>query len=118
VPLGGFGSKLNAMHQWHEARGIRAIHSTGRRDEYNRDYIRWCFADPAAAKEFAEAFADMIALWPPAGKQRFGTLQNLLVESRPDDTFKIPIKVYAAPHCRGIGVFAGSGQSPDAAHDP
>jgi hypothetical protein len=25
VPLGGFGSKLNAMHRWHEARGIRAI---------------------------------------------------------------------------------------------
>jgi hypothetical protein len=48
VPLGGFGSKLNAMHRWHEARGIRAIHSTGRRDENNRDIIRWCFADPAA----------------------------------------------------------------------
>ena len=61
VPLGGFGSKLNAMHQWHETRGIRAIHSTGRRDENNRDIIRWCFADPVAAKEFAEAFADMIA---------------------------------------------------------
>jgi hypothetical protein len=45
VPLGGLGSKLNAMHQWHEARGIRAIHSTGRRDENNRDYIRWCFAE-------------------------------------------------------------------------
>jgi uncharacterized protein CbrC (UPF0167 family) len=60
VPLGGFGSKLNAMQQWHEARGIRAIHSTGRRDENNRDYIRWCFADPVAAKEFAEAFADMV----------------------------------------------------------
>jgi uncharacterized protein CbrC (UPF0167 family) len=27
----------------------------------NRDYIRWCFADAVAAKEFAEAFADMIA---------------------------------------------------------
>ena len=40
VPLGGFGSKLNAMHRWHEARGIRAIHSTGRRDENNRDIIR------------------------------------------------------------------------------
>ena len=61
VPLGGFGSKLNAMHRWHEARGIRAIHSTGRRDENNRDIIRWCFADPVAAKEFTEAFADMIA---------------------------------------------------------
>ena len=58
VPLGGFGSKLNAMHRWHEARGIRAIHSTGRRDEINRDIIRWCFSDPVAAKEFAEVFAD------------------------------------------------------------
>jgi uncharacterized protein CbrC (UPF0167 family) len=61
VPLGGLGSKMNAMHQWHEARGIRAIHSTGRRDENNRDYIRWCFADPAAAKEFADTFNDTIA---------------------------------------------------------
>jgi hypothetical protein len=25
------------------------------------DYIRWCFADAVAAKEFAEAFADIIA---------------------------------------------------------
>src|SRR5262249_7463309 len=42
VPLVGFGSKLNAMHRWHETRAIRAIHSPGRRDENNRDYIRWC----------------------------------------------------------------------------
>jgi hypothetical protein len=40
---------------------IRAIHSAGRRDKNNRDYIRWCFPDPVAAKEFAEAFADIIA---------------------------------------------------------
>jgi hypothetical protein len=40
VPLCGFGSKRNAMHRWHETRGIRPIHSTGRRDENNRDYIR------------------------------------------------------------------------------
>ena len=37
VPLGGFGSNLNAMHQWHQARGIPALNSTGRRDENNRD---------------------------------------------------------------------------------
>jgi predicted DNA-binding ribbon-helix-helix protein len=82
VPLGGFGSKLNAMHRWHEARGIRAIHSTGRRDENNRDIIRWCFADPVAAKEFTEAFADMIGKWPPSylrrSKRRCG---NLLASS-------------------------------------
>jgi hypothetical protein len=45
--------------------GIRALWNTvhvigRRRDENNRDYIRWCFADPAAAKELTEAFADMI----------------------------------------------------------
>jgi len=60
VPLGGFGSKLNAMHRWHETRGIRAIHSTGRRDENNRDYIRWCFADEAMASEFAREFGSLI----------------------------------------------------------
>jgi uncharacterized protein CbrC (UPF0167 family) len=46
---------------------VRAAHSTtkkffARRNIVNnRDYIRWCFADAVAAKEFAEAFADMIA---------------------------------------------------------
>jgi hypothetical protein len=29
VPLGGFGSKLNAMYQWHEARGIPALARPG-----------------------------------------------------------------------------------------
>jgi hypothetical protein len=56
VPLGGFGPKLNAMQQWHEARGIRAIHSTGRRDENNRDIIRWCFADLETAALFEKEF--------------------------------------------------------------
>jgi hypothetical protein len=55
VPLGGFGTKLDAMHEWHTNRGIRALHSTGRRDEFNRYYIRWCFADADA--EIAAAFA-------------------------------------------------------------
>ena len=56
VPLGGFSSKLDTIHRWHETRGIRAINSTGRRDENNRDYIRWCFADEAIASEFAREF--------------------------------------------------------------
>jgi len=56
VPLGGFGSKLNAMHQWHETRRIRAIQSTGRRDEHNRYYVRWCFADEATARKFEREF--------------------------------------------------------------
>jgi hypothetical protein len=41
VPLGGFGKTLGAMYDWHQARGIRAVLSTGCRDENNRDYIRW-----------------------------------------------------------------------------
>ena len=56
VPLGGFGKTLDAMHEWHTKRGIRAIHSTGRRDEFNRDYIRWCFADAETAAAFASQF--------------------------------------------------------------
>jgi hypothetical protein len=56
VPEGGFGSKLNAMHRWHDARGIPALNSTGRRDEHNRDYIRWCFADPEIAELFEKEF--------------------------------------------------------------
>ena len=27
VPEGGFGSRLNAMHDWHDARGISAVHA-------------------------------------------------------------------------------------------
>jgi hypothetical protein len=37
VPEGGFGKKLDAMYEWHIHRGIRAINSTGRRDENGRD---------------------------------------------------------------------------------
>ena len=56
VPEGGFGRTLDAMYDFHARHGIRAINSTGRRDEYNRDYIRWCFADPKLAEAFASAF--------------------------------------------------------------
>jgi hypothetical protein len=45
VPEGGFGKTLDAMYDFHARHGIRAINSTGRRDENNRDFIRWCFAD-------------------------------------------------------------------------
>jgi hypothetical protein len=56
VPEGGFGKKLDAMYEWHIHRGIRAVNSTGRRDESGRDYIRWCFADPKIAEAFASEF--------------------------------------------------------------
>ena len=56
VPEGGFGKALDAMYEWHTHRGIRAINSTGRRDENGSDHIRWCFADPAVAAAFASEF--------------------------------------------------------------
>jgi hypothetical protein len=57
VPLGGFGLKLDDMYEWHWARGIEAMRGCGRRDESGRFYVRWCFADPATKKAFAEQFA-------------------------------------------------------------
>ena len=45
IPDGGFGDRLDAMHDWHLARGIQAKHGQGRRDERGQYFIRWCFAD-------------------------------------------------------------------------
>jgi hypothetical protein len=36
-PLFFFGKTLDAMHEWHTKRGIRALHLTGRRDENSRN---------------------------------------------------------------------------------
>ena len=58
VPEGGFGSRLNAMHDWHDARGISAVRGQSRR-ENGRDYIRWCFADPKFAEAFADEFSEL-----------------------------------------------------------
>jgi hypothetical protein len=56
VPQGGFGKTLDAMYDFHARHGIRAINSTGRRDEGGRDIIRRCFADPALAAAFTTEF--------------------------------------------------------------
>ena len=56
VPPGGLGKTLDAMFEFHTRNGIRAINSTGRRDENGRDYIRWCFADREIAAAFAAEF--------------------------------------------------------------
>jgi hypothetical protein len=37
VEMRGFGKQLEAMYEWHSHHGIRAINSTGRRDENGRD---------------------------------------------------------------------------------
>ena len=57
VPLGGLGKTLDAMFEFHTRNGIRAINSTGRRDENGRNYIRWCFADREIAAAFAAEFS-------------------------------------------------------------
>jgi hypothetical protein len=56
VPEGGFGKKLDAMYDWHRARGILFQRGRSRRDENGRDYIRWCFADADTAAAFAAEF--------------------------------------------------------------
>ena len=55
VPESGFGVRLNAMHDWHDARSISAVRGQSRR-ENGRDIIRWCFGDPATAAKFANEF--------------------------------------------------------------
>jgi len=55
VPLGGLGSRLDAMHDFHTRHGVKAQRGHGRHDA-NGAIIRWCFADPAIAKSFATMF--------------------------------------------------------------
>ena len=56
VPEGGFATRLDEMHDWHRARGIQAKFGRSRRDKDNRDYLTWCFADPATVESFANEF--------------------------------------------------------------
>jgi len=60
VPLGGFGIRLDAMYEWFTRHGIKPMTLSGRRDENNRDYVRWCFADKEAAEALEKEFGD----WP------------------------------------------------------
>ena len=55
VPLGGLGSKLDAMYDFHAQYGIKPQRVQGKHDA-NGSVIRWCFADPAIAKSFATVF--------------------------------------------------------------
>ena len=55
VPLGGLGSKLDAMYDFHTPYAIKPRRGHGRRDT-NGSVIRWCFADPTIAKSFAAVF--------------------------------------------------------------
>jgi hypothetical protein len=55
VPQGGLGAQLDAMHYFHEARGVKACIGLGRREE-NLDYLRWYFTSPKMAAAFAAEF--------------------------------------------------------------
>jgi len=56
VPEGGFGKRLDEMHEWHNARCVKARFGRSRRDANNRDYVTWCFADAAMADSFRASF--------------------------------------------------------------
>jgi hypothetical protein len=56
VPLGGLGSKLAAMYDFHARHRISPKRGHGRRDDKG-GAIRWCFADPQLADAFAQEFA-------------------------------------------------------------
>ena len=56
VPKGGFGKRLDEMHEWHRARSIKPRFGRSRRDKNNRDYVTWCFADVAMADSFRASF--------------------------------------------------------------
>ena len=57
APESGFGSLLNAMHDWHDARSIEAVRGQSRH-ENARYIIRWCFADLVTAALFQKEFGD------------------------------------------------------------
>ena len=65
VPQGGLGAQLDAMHYFHEARGIKACLGRGRREE-NLSFLRWYFTSPTIAEAFATEFDG--TCFTPAGK--------------------------------------------------
>ena len=57
VPPGGLGKRLNAMHAFHDQRGIQVAHLPHRHDDDKGDYLLWCFARRTIAEEFAAEFS-------------------------------------------------------------
>jgi hypothetical protein len=55
VPPNGFGSKLNAMYDFHRERGLEPRRGRGQRRD-TQDFVRWCFAKQDDAEEFSKAF--------------------------------------------------------------
>ena len=55
VPENGFGPVLNEIHTFHETLAIKPRQGRWRRKD-DRDYARWCFADPQYAAQFQAFF--------------------------------------------------------------
>jgi hypothetical protein len=59
VPPGGLGKRLDAMHDFHAAFGMKACLGRGRRQD-DQDHLRWFFADHKIAAAFAAAFGGVL----------------------------------------------------------
>jgi hypothetical protein len=59
VPPDGLGKRLNAMHAFHDQRGIQ-VARIRHRHEGDRDHLLWCFARRAIAEEFAAEFGGVL----------------------------------------------------------
>jgi hypothetical protein len=55
VPASGLGKRLDAMHDFHAKRDIKACLGRGRRED-NQDHLRWYFAEATTAAAFAAKF--------------------------------------------------------------
>jgi hypothetical protein len=55
MPAGALGKRLDAMHEFHARRGMRARNGPHRRHN-ERNFISWCFSDSATAETFAAEF--------------------------------------------------------------
>lgn len=55
MPSGGFGSRLDAMHDFHSERGLGSLRGQlQRRDD--QEFVRWCFAESGDAEAFLQQF--------------------------------------------------------------
>jgi hypothetical protein len=73
VPDGGLGRRLDTMYEWHRTRGIESHHGRGRRTDEDRYYVRWCFADAALARAFADKFGIAYSATRGRAKAEFKT---------------------------------------------
>jgi hypothetical protein len=59
VPAIGLGSRLDAMHQFHTSKNIKACLGRGRH-EGGQDYLRWYFTNSKIAATFAAEFGGSV----------------------------------------------------------